>query len=96
MRGGRFVDIMGVQCHIVERGSKENPLVLLLHGNGCSVATWNTVVDDLAETYYVVAPDLPGNGFTGIPRETQLYGLWFVSNHVYRFTAVLQSQRACS
>lgn len=38
--------------------------VLLLHGTGSSAHTWGDLFTDLAKTYTVIAPDLPGHGFT--------------------------------
>lgn len=38
--------------------------VLLLHGTGSSSHTWGTLFTELAKKYTVVAPDLPGHGFT--------------------------------
>lgn len=38
--------------------------ILLLHGTGSSAHTWGDLFTDLAKTYTVIAPDLPGHGFT--------------------------------
>jgi len=38
--------------------------VLLLHGTGSSAHTWGNLFTELAKHYTVVAPDLPGHGFT--------------------------------
>ena len=38
--------------------------VLLLHGTGSSAHTWGELFTELAKNYTVVAPDLPGHGFT--------------------------------
>jgi magnesium chelatase accessory protein len=47
----------------------EGPAVLLVHGTGASVHSWRDVMPRLAERFTVVAPDLPGHGFThGRPR----------------------------
>jgi pimeloyl-ACP methyl ester carboxylesterase len=46
-------------------GSGE-PLVLV-HGLGGTRETWNTVLDDLAADYTVIAPDLPGHGDSDAP-----------------------------
>jgi pimeloyl-ACP methyl ester carboxylesterase len=41
--------------------------VLLVHGLGGSRHTWRHVVDALAATHTVIAPDLPGHGDSGPP-----------------------------
>lgn len=38
--------------------------ILMLHGTGSSAHTWGTIFTELARNYTVVAPDLPGHGFT--------------------------------
>ncbi|MBT8584297.1 alpha/beta fold hydrolase [Polynucleobacter paneuropaeus] len=38
--------------------------VLLLHGTGSSAHTWGNLFTALSKKYTVVAPDLPGHGFT--------------------------------
>jgi magnesium chelatase accessory protein len=38
--------------------------VLLLHGTGSSAHTWGELFTELAKKYTVIAPDLPGHGFT--------------------------------
>jgi magnesium chelatase accessory protein len=38
--------------------------VLLLHGTGSSAHTWGELFIELAKKYTVIAPDLPGHGFT--------------------------------
>ena len=38
--------------------------VLLLHGTGSSAHTWGNLFTELAKKYTVIAPDLPGHGFT--------------------------------
>src|SRR3954466_2126343 len=44
------------------------PLVVLIHGITGSSATWEDVIEPLAEHYTVVAPDLLGHGESAKPR----------------------------
>jgi pimeloyl-ACP methyl ester carboxylesterase len=44
------------------------PLLVLLHGIAGSSDTWNDVIEELAERYTVVAPDLLGHGESAKPR----------------------------
>jgi magnesium chelatase accessory protein len=63
----RFVDTSGLRWHVQVMGS--GPTVLLLHGTGASAHSWRGVMSLLAEHFTVIAPDLPGHGFTrGQPR----------------------------
>ncbi|WP_037502378.1 alpha/beta fold hydrolase BchO [Sphingomonas jaspsi] len=63
----RFVEVGGIRWHIQQMGS--GPAVLLLHGTGASSHSWRDVMPRLADRFTVIAPDLPGHGFTtGRPR----------------------------
>jgi magnesium chelatase accessory protein len=43
------------------------PAVLLLHGTGSATHSWRAIAPLLAPHFTVVAPELPGHGFTGTP-----------------------------
>ncbi|MDU8942439.1 alpha/beta fold hydrolase BchO [Ovoidimarina sediminis] len=62
----RFVDVRPHRWHVQEAG--KGPTVLLLHGAGGATQSWRGLFPLLAERYHVVAPDLPGQGFTRIGR----------------------------
>jgi pimeloyl-ACP methyl ester carboxylesterase len=64
---GSFINIGGVNVHFIDVG--EGPAVLLLHGLGTSLITWDRNVEPLAEAgYRVLALDLPGHGDSDKPR----------------------------
>ncbi|GAC1326567.1 MAG: alpha/beta fold hydrolase [Mycobacteriales bacterium] len=53
---------------VTYREAGSGPVVLLLHGvAGCS-ASWEQVIDGLARTHHVIAPDLLGHGTSAKPR----------------------------
>jgi pimeloyl-ACP methyl ester carboxylesterase len=60
----RDVDMDGstVRCHVA--GPEDAPPVVLIHGAGLDAAgvSWKKTVPALAESYRVIAPDLPGYG----------------------------------
>ena len=58
----RLVDTPGVRWHVQVAGS--GPPLLLLHGTGASTHSGAGLLPLLAERYTVIAPDLPGQGFT--------------------------------
>jgi magnesium chelatase accessory protein len=45
------------------------PTLLLVHGTGAATHSWRALTPLLARQFTVVAPDLPGHGFTGTPRD---------------------------
>ena len=51
--------------HVQIMGS--GPDLLLLPGACASTHTWRALIPDLAKTHRVIAPDLPGQGFTQSP-----------------------------
>jgi pimeloyl-ACP methyl ester carboxylesterase len=55
----------GVRIHYKETGSKEAPAILMLHGFGASLQTWDAWANSLSSNYRVIRPDLPGFGLTG-------------------------------
>ncbi|MES2753605.1 MAG: alpha/beta fold hydrolase BchO [Pseudomonadota bacterium] len=58
----RFVAVGRMRWHVQTMGS--GPVVLLLHGTGAATHSWRALGPLLAEHFTVVAPDLPGHGFT--------------------------------
>lgn len=61
----RFVEAGGLRWHVQEMG--EGPLVLLIHGTGAATHSWRDLLPLLARRCKVLAPDLPGHGFTTMP-----------------------------
>jgi magnesium chelatase accessory protein len=61
----RFVTAAGFQWHVQVAGN--GPVLLLLHGTGAATHSWRTLLPLLAADFTVVAPDLPGHGFTQTP-----------------------------
>src|SRR5579859_2014929 len=50
-----------------EAGPKDSPTILLLHGFPTSSHMFRNLIPILADRYHVVAPDLPGFGFSDAP-----------------------------
>jgi magnesium chelatase accessory protein len=61
----RFVFAAGFRWHVQVMG--EGPVLLLLHGTGAASHSWRDLAPNLARDFTVVAPDLPGHGFTETP-----------------------------
>lgn len=61
----RFVTAGGLTWHVQIMGT--GPVILLVHGTGASTHSWRDVIQRLALRHTVVAPDLPGHGFTSAP-----------------------------
>jgi magnesium chelatase accessory protein len=61
----RFVTAAGLRWHVQQMGN--GPVLLLIHGTGASTHSWRALAPLLAQSFTVVAPDLPGHGFTETP-----------------------------
>jgi pimeloyl-ACP methyl ester carboxylesterase len=59
----------GVNVFYRAAGEANGPVVLLLHGFPSSSFMFRELIPRLAEHYRVIAPDLPGFGFTEVPLE---------------------------
>jgi magnesium chelatase accessory protein len=66
----RFLRAGGLDWHVQVAG--QGPVVLLLHGTAAATHSWRDVLPLLARHATVVAPDLPGHGFTGMPGDPGL------------------------
>lgn len=58
----RHVDCPPHRWHVQVAGA--GPVLLLLHGTGAATHSWRDLLPILAQRHTVVAPDLPGHGFT--------------------------------
>lgn len=86
----RIVDIAGLNVFYREAGHREAPVVLLLHGFPTSSHMFRGLIPVLADSYRVIAPDLPGFGFTDAPdRASVPYTFEHLAEVVDRFTEVL-------
>jgi magnesium chelatase accessory protein len=66
----RFVRAGGLRWHVQRMG--RGPVCLLVHGTAASTHSWRGLAPLLATRFSVVAPDLPGHGFTDTPAPARL------------------------
>jgi pimeloyl-ACP methyl ester carboxylesterase len=90
----RKVEADGVQVFYRAAGDARAPAVLLLHGFPTSSFMFRELIPRLATRYRVIAPDLPGFGFTEVPSERK-YGYTFdrLASTVNAFTEALKIDR---
>ena len=60
-----FLPVAGLRLHVRDTGPKTAPVVILLHGLGSSLHTWEPWATGLSSRYRVIRYDLPGFGLTG-------------------------------
>jgi pimeloyl-ACP methyl ester carboxylesterase len=88
------VDADGVQVFYREAGETDAPVVLLLHGFPTSSFMFRELIPRLANDYRVIAPDLPGFGFTEVPAERQyVYSFDQLARTIDAFTQAIKIDR---
>ncbi len=60
-----FVEVLGLRLHLRDTGPRDAPPILLLHGFGSSLHTWDDWARLLETDRRVLRIDLPGFGLTG-------------------------------
>ncbi|MGO1069389.1 alpha/beta fold hydrolase [Lysobacter sp. CA199] len=63
----RTIDIDGLEIFYRQAGDRDQPALLLLHGSPSSSHMYRDIIEPLAESAYVIAPDLPGYGLSSAP-----------------------------
>jgi len=90
----RFADVDGRKIFYREAGADTSPALLLLHGFPTSSHMFRDLIPALADDYYVVAPDLPGFGFSEAPDRAKFrYTFDHLADVIDRFTAVARLTR---
>ena len=85
----RFIEVDGLKMFCREAGADTSPALLLLHGFPTSSHMFRNLIPDLADDYHVVAPDLPGFGFSEGPDRAQFrYTFDHLTDVIDRFTTV--------
>lgn len=80
-----FVEADGIKIFYREAGPKDAPVILLLHGFPSSSHQYRNLIPLLSHKYRVIAPDLPGYGFTEVP---------YSRNYIYSFENIATSIEA--
>ena len=60
----KFVDVDGVKTRYLYAGREGAYPIMFIHGYGVPAEMWIPNIDVLADEFYVVAPDMVGQGFT--------------------------------
>jgi len=83
----RAITVDGVKIFYREAGDPKAPAILLLHGLPSSSHMFRDLIPLLSDRYHVVAPDLPGFGFSDAPdRALFEYSFENLSKVMGRFT----------
>ena len=88
------IEADGVLVFYRAAGEKTAPAILLLHGFPASSFMFRELIPRLADDYRVIAPDLPGFGFTEVPPERNYeYSFHQLAMTIDAFTQALKIDR---
>ena len=88
------VEADGVRVFYRAAGDPAAPVILLLHGFPASSFMFRELIPRLANRYRVIAPDLPGFGFTEVPAERKyVYSFDGLATTIEAFTEALKIDR---
>jgi pimeloyl-ACP methyl ester carboxylesterase len=95
-RVSRDVTARGVRMRVVEAGEGNGMPLVLIHGFLTSHLEFDEVIDELAESFYVIAPDLPGFGESEKPNPSRYsYSIETFAEAVADIIAAYGVGRAC-
>lgn len=87
-------DVGAVRMFYREAGDRQNPTLLLLHGFPTSTHMFRNLIPLLADRFHIVAPDLPGFGFTTAPDRSQFtYSFDHLAKVIEAFTDAIGLKR---
>jgi pimeloyl-ACP methyl ester carboxylesterase len=88
------IEADGVTVFYCGAGPSDAPVVLLLHGFPTSSFQYRELIPKLADRYRVIAPDLPGFGFTEVPEQRHYkYTFNALAKTIMAFTYALHLNR---
>jgi pimeloyl-ACP methyl ester carboxylesterase len=90
----QHIEADGVRVFYRAAGDTNSPVVLLLHGFPASSFMFRELIPRLAKDYRVIAPDLPGFGFTEVPAEREyVYSFDRLAATLNAFTQAVKIKR---
>jgi len=88
------IEAEGIRVFYREAGPPDAPVVLLLHGFPTSSFQYRELIPRLADRYRIIAPDLPGFGFTEVPAgRPYRYTFDALAGTILAFTDALELKR---
>ena len=72
-----FIEVKGIKIHYRDQG--QGYPIVLIHGTGASLHTWDAWTEELIKTYRVIRLDLPAYGLTGKDPQKRYSSLDYVN-----------------
>lgn len=86
----QFMELDGMQVHYRDEG--EGDVMVLIHGTGASLHTWNEWAEELTKNHRVIRCDIPAFGLTG-PHPKHLYTIDSYVSFLHQFLGKLNVDR---
>lgn len=91
-----LIDVSGVRLHVRDSGPRSAPVLVMLHGFGSSLHTWEPWAESLQRDFRVLRFDLPGSGLSSVDptgdyrdaRSMQLLTALLDTLHIARATLI--------
>ena len=83
----KFIAIDGMEVHYRDEGYGQP--IILIHGTGASLHTWDNWTEELKKTFRVIRLDLPAYGLTG-PHPENKYTIPYYSDFLNKFVDSLK------
>ena len=88
------IQVDGLNIFYRESGPVDAPVILLLHGYPTSSHMYRNLIPILNEKYHVIAPDLPGFGYSDAPKNTEFtYTFDNLTKYIQGFVDQLELKR---
>jgi pimeloyl-ACP methyl ester carboxylesterase len=88
------IKVDGLNIFYAEAGSADAPVILLMHGYPTSSFMFRNLIPILSQKYHVIAPDMPGFGFSDFPdRDKYNYTFDNIATTMQGFIDTLKLQR---
>ncbi|MFT6100756.1 MAG: pimeloyl-ACP methyl ester carboxylesterase [Arenicella sp.] len=78
----------GDRIHFRDQGAADKAVLVLIHGTGASLHTWEPLIERLGDRYRLISLDLPAHGLTGsnadrdYSHQAMVESLWRVLDHL--------------
>ncbi|BET02883.1 epoxide hydrolase [Nesidiocoris tenuis] len=89
-----YIHLPHVKLHYVESGSKEKPLMILLHGFPEFWYSWRHQIKEFSKDYWVVAVDMRGYGDSDKPPSVKYYNMKYLIGDVKNLIEGLGQKKA--
>ncbi len=73
---GQIVEVNGTAVHVIERGNKSGPVIVMIHGASANANEFTyTLSPRLEADHHILMIDRPGHGYSGRPAHAERLGV---------------------